>query len=314
MTIDQTNDIRKMEEALSGILGRDKVICHAPMAQYTSFRAGGSADIMAVPSTEDELKQILAVIGEEGLPVYILGNGSNVLVRDGGFRGVVIRVGEGFQYIRREGTDLICGSGSLLSAVAREAQRRGLGGMEFASGIPGSIGGAVFMNAGAYDGEMKDILTGITVVSRDGLETKEISVDELELGYRSSALQKTGDIVTSVKLHLEKGEPDMIAAKMEELMARRNSKQPVNLPSAGSFFKRPEGYFAGKLIQDAGLKGLAVGGAQVSELHSGFIVNTGGATAGDIIRLMGIVQAAVKKQFDVDLEPEVRIIGEDPAN
>lgn len=296
---------KKLNEA-----GSLTVMADAPMAEYTSFRAGGCVDVLVTVEDEAALKRTLWILTEESCPHMILGNGSNVLVRDGGFRGVMVRCGKGFQKIRREGNDLVCGSAALLSAAARAAQAEGLGGIAFASGIPGSIGGAVFMNAGAYGGEMKDVLKNVRTVSADGLQERVLTNEELELGYRCSKLQRTGDVVTEVRLMLKIGDPEKIRAEMAELTARRNEKQPVNLPSAGSFFKRPEGYFAGKLIQDAGLKGLCVGDAQVSELHSGFIVNRGKATATEILQLMEIVQASVLEQFGVLLEPEVRIVGE----
>ncbi|MBQ6401218.1 MAG: UDP-N-acetylmuramate dehydrogenase [Firmicutes bacterium] len=286
------------------------VIPDAPMDRYTSFRAGGCADALVIPEDPAALKRVLEILARSGCPHMILGNGSNILVRDGGYRGVMVHCGENFGQIRREGDDLICGSGALLSAAARTAQSEGLAGIAFASGIPGSIGGAVFMNAGAYGGEIRDVLKEARVLSADGREEKTLTPDDLEMGYRHSKLQESGDVVIEVRLALMPGDPEAIREEMAELTAKRNAKQPVNLPSAGSFFKRPEGYFAGKLIQDAGLKGLRVGDAQVSELHSGFIVNRGKATATEILQLMEIVQASVLEQFGVMLEPEVRIVGE----
>ncbi|MEG0392750.1 MAG: UDP-N-acetylmuramate dehydrogenase, partial [Anaerovoracaceae bacterium] len=223
----------------------------------------------------------------------------------------IIKVGEAFSKIEIEGNRMICGSGALLSSIARQALGASLTGFEFAAGIPGSMGGAVFMNAGAYGGEIKDCLKEVLVLSKDGKTEKTIGVDALELGYRTSRLQETGDIVLSATLEFAPGEEAEIRETMKTLFEQRNTKQPVNFPSAGSFFKRPTGYFAGKLIQDAGLKGLTVGGAQVSALHAGFIINIGGATATDIIQLMHLVQAAVMEKFGVMLEPEVRILGED---
>ena len=221
----------------------------------------------------------------------------------------MVRIGKGLDNIRREGENLICGSGALMSAVARAALEESLTGFEFASGIPGSIGGAVFMNAGAYGGELRDILAGARLISKDGKNERYVTGRELDMGYRHTILHETGDVVVEAELKLRKGDQKEIKEEMSQLMKRRNSKQPVNFPSAGSFFKRPEGYFAGKLIQDAGLKGLVVGGAQVSELHSGFIINKGGATASDILQLAEIIQARVYDESGVRLEMEVRIIG-----
>ncbi|MEE3362435.1 MAG: UDP-N-acetylmuramate dehydrogenase [Anaerovoracaceae bacterium] len=296
-------------EGLKNIITGD-IITDADMRVYTSFRAGGRADILAEPADAEELRAALAFLKNCGEDFLILGNGTNVLIKDGGFRGAVIHLGDAFSDITVEGNAITAGCGALLSAVSKRAQAASLAGMEFASGIPGSIGGAVFMNAGAYGGEIKDIIVSADVITRGG-EVKTVEGGKLGLGYRTSAVQTGGGIVLSATFGLEKGDREQIDARMDELAKKRNAKQPLQYPSAGSFFKRPEGYYAGKLIQDAGLKGLKVGGAQVSELHSGFVINTGGATAGDIISLMHIVQARVMDKFGVMLEPEVRIIGED---
>lgn len=281
---------------------------NVPMSEHTSFKAGGNARMMISPQNTEELKTVLSVLADESCPYMVLGNGSNILVKDSGYDGVIVKIGSGFNYIRQEGNTLVCGSGTLMSVVAKAAVSGRLAGFEFASGIPGSIGGAVFMNAGAYDGEISNILGRARIISKDGKREYYMTVEELQMGYRHTILHETGDVVVEVELVLTEGEPEKIQARMNELMERRNSKQPVNFPSAGSFFKRPTGYFAGKLIQDAGLKGLSVGGAQVSELHSGFIINKG-ATATDILQLMEIVQAKVFDDFGVKLETEVRIIG-----
>lgn len=296
---------QKIEENAHGISVEENV----PMAQHTSFRAGGNAAMMVTPADAEELKTVLAVIEEAGCPHMVLGNGSNILVKDSGYDGVIVKIGEGFDYVRQEGQTLICGSGTLMSVVAKASVAGSLTGFEFASGIPGTVGGAVFMNAGAYDGEIAEILKRAKIVSKDGRREFYMTAEELQMGYRHTVLHETQDVVTEVELELEKGSTDEIKRKIADFTERRNSKQPVNFPSAGSFFKRPAGYFAGKLIQDAGLKGLTVGGAQVSELHSGFIINRGGATAADILQLMEIVQARVFDEFGVKLETEVRIIG-----
>lgn len=288
-----------------------KRLLDADMREYTSFRAGGKAAEMAIPETTEELMEVLQKIHQEGVRSVILGNGSNTLIADGGFDGTVVKLGEAFSSIRVDGDMVIAGGGALMSSVAKAALAAELTGFEFASGIPGSIGGAVFMNAGAYGGEMKDIVKSVNLVSRDGKRLRTVKGEDMDFAYRHSCLEESGDVVVTVCLQLQPGTHDEIAAQMKELTRRRNEKQPVQYPSAGSFFKRPEGYFAGKLIQDAGLKGLSVGGAQVSEQHSGFIINRGGATAKDIVDLMHLVQNTVFDKFGVSLEPEVRIIGEE---
>ena len=300
------DDIRKeLGERIPGVCIEENV----PMAQYTSFRAGGKARMMVIPADAEQLSAVLGVLSGSGVQYMVLGNGTNILVKDSGYDGVIVKIGSGFDYVRQEGCRLVCGSGTRMSVAAKAALEGGLSGFEFASGIPGFTGGAVFMNAGAYGGEMKDILRRAKIVSKDGSREFYMTADELEMGYRHTKLHDTGDIVTEVEFVLEEGNRTQIKAKMSELIEKRNSRQPVNFPSAGSFFKRPEGYFAGKLIQDAGLKGLSVGGAQVSELHSGFIINRGGATATDILQLMEMIQARVFDEFGVRLETEVRIIG-----
>ena len=280
------------------------------MRQYTSFKAGGCAQEMVIVETVEELQTVLQEIHRENKKWLMLGNGSNTLISDKGFDGIVVKLGDGFGEIIVEEDGLVCGTAALMSVVAKAALRESMTGFEPLSGIPGSLGGAVFMNAGAYDGEMKDIVEYVDIVSRNGETLKRVKGEDMDFSYRHSILEETGDVAVSVKLKMPKGDKDAIAAKMQELMKRRNEKQPVQYPSAGSFFKRPTGYFAGKLVQDAGLKGLTVGGAQVSELHSGFVINIGGATATDIIDLMHLVQNTVYDKFGVKLEPEVRIIGE----
>lgn len=308
---------RQLEKLISKLaekIEEENIIRDADMREHTTFKAGGKADLLVVPQSYEELKYALQTVAASGEDYYILGNGSNILVKDGGYRGVIIKTMYALQGISvdYEDAEMIVQSGVLLAVAARTAAQNMLAGMEFASGIPGSVGGAAYMNAGAYDGEMKDIITQVRLISRDGSREYTLSVDEMQYGYRHSVLYDSGDIVVSIMLKLKQDDPHQIFARMDELNGRRNEKQPLDYPSAGSFFKRPEGHFAGKLIQDAGLKGLTVGGAQVSEKHSGFVINIGGATASDIVMLMHLVQASVKEQFGVDLEPEVRIIGEDP--
>lgn len=300
-----------LKERIEYAAGAGSVIEDCDMRRFTSFRAGGRAELLVMPRSVRALREVLKILADSGKTCMVMGNGSNILVRDGGYRGVILKLGEAFGEIRAEGEILTVGCGALMSSVARAALSAELTGFEFASGIPGSLGGAVFMNAGAYGGEMSHIIKDARILAKDGNREYTLSCGELQLGYRHSVLHETGDLVLEAVLQLKKGDKEAIGREMKELAAKRNAKQPVSLPSAGSFFKRPEGYFAGKLIQDAGLKGLSVGDAQVSPLHSGFIVNNGAATATEIIQLMEIVQATVLDKFGVQLEPEVRIIGED---
>lgn len=280
------------------------------MREYTTFRAGGRAAEMVICDTAEELAETVLPLKREGKPCIMLGNGSNTLFTDGGYKGTVICLGRDFRAVAVHGVSVVCGADVSVAAAAKAALAANLTGFEFASGIPGSIGGALFMDAGAYGGEMKDVVTEAQILRIGTGQVETVAAEEMELSYRHSVFQTSGDIILSVTLGLKPGDHDAIAAEMNELTRRRNAKQPVQYPSAGSFFKRPEGCFAGKLIQDAGLKGLSVGGAQVSEQHSGFIINKGDATADDIIRLMHLVQNTVRDKFGVVLEPEVRIIGD----
>ena len=285
-------------------------ISNADMSKYTSFRAGGCADELIIVDTPEELLDVLKELSEKKDEYIMLGNGSNTLFKDSGYHGTVVKLGESFDEVRVHENKVLAGGGALLSVVARAALNAGLTGFEFASGLPGSTGGAIFMNAGAYGGEMKDIVDNVTLAKRDGSGLVTVKGSDMDFSYRHSILEETGDIVVAVAFSLSKGDKQDIQATMAELTQKRNEKQPVQYPSAGSFFKRPEGHFAGKLIQDAGLKGVTVGGAQVSQLHSGFVINVGGATASDIIDLMHLVQNTVYDRFGVMLEPEVRIIGD----
>lgn len=290
-----------------------KTIEKADMSQYTSFKAGGEAALLAIPKDLAELQQVLRASHEKGIPFLLLGNGSNLLVRDGGFEGLIIKLGEEWKQISvnpKEGT-LQGGAGVGMGQVARAAGESGLAGFEPLSGIPGSLGGALFMNAGAYDGEMSFVVKEALVLPSQGGEPRIVKKEEMRLSYRRSIFQQSGEVILQVTLQLSPGEPLDIQERVNTLTQRRNEKQPMDYPSAGSFFKRPEGYFAGKLITDAGLKGLRIGGAQVSPLHAGFIINTGGATVEDIQLLMKVVQRTVKDQFQVTLEPEVRFVGTD---
>ena len=291
------------------IAGEGCVLVDEPMRRHTTFRIGGPADYLIRPETEEVLRKILALCAEEKLPYFILGNGSNLLVSDQGSRGVIIQIDKNFQQCVTEGNVIRAGAGILLSRLSAAAGEAGLTGLEFASGIPGTLGGAVFMNAGAYGGEMKDILSWADVLDEER-KLRRLSAEELELGYRTSRVKKEGWIVTGAELKLKFGDPEKIREKIEELKAARTSKQPLEYPSAGSTFKRPEGYFAGKLIMDAGLRGFRVGGAQVSEKHCGFVINTGNATAADVRELMRQVQEKVWEKYQVRLEPEVRFLGD----
>lgn len=281
-----------------------------PMTKHTSFHIGGPAELMAQPQSEAELQSLLLKAAEAAVPVTLVGNGSNLLVRDKGIRGLVIKLGSMLRDIKVSGNVLTFGSGVSLAQASKKAAELGLSGMEFAVGIPGSIGGAVYMNAGAYDGEMSKVVKSVRVMDAAG-EVSELSAGELDFGYRHSALQGSSKIVTSVTVELAAGDKQAIAEKMADFSNRRITKQPLELPSAGSMFKRPPGYFAGTLIDQTGLKGYTVGGAQVSEKHAGFVVNIGGATAADVLQLICDVQDKVFAAHGVHLEPEVLVLGEE---
>ena len=279
------------------------------LSSCTSFRTGGPADLAAYPGNSKELGELLRLCRQEGVPCYILGNGTNVLAPDEGIRGVVILTSEMREISIKEETGVVkAGAGVLLSTLSMECAKKGLTGFEYARGIPGSVGGAVVMNAGAYGGEVKDSLISVTVMSGEGGEPFKMKAEELELGYRHSIIPERGLVVLEAEFELVKGDHDSIFALMDELSARRKEKQPLEFPSAGSTFKRPEGYFAGKLIEDAGLKGFSVGGAQVSEKHAGFVINKGGATSADIMNLIKEVQRRVYEASGVMLEPEVKFM------
>ena len=296
--------IRKLGEQV-------EILVAEPMKNHTTFRIGGPADALALPKTPEEVAEVVRFCHEHAQPYYVLGNGSNLLVSDEGYRGLVLQLYRNFNDIQVNGETITVQSGAMLAAVARTAYQTGLTGLEFASGIPGTIGGAVVMNAGAYGGEMKNVLKEVTVLTKEG-EVLVIPAKALELGYRTSVIPKNGWIVLGAVLQLKKGDQEQILARMEELKEQRITKQPLDLPSAGSTFKRPEGYFAGKLIMDAGLRGFTVGGAQVSEKHCGFVVNRGNATAADVWELICEVKRRVKEMTGVELEPEVTLLGDCP--
>ena len=291
------------------IIDKERVLVDEPMKKHTTFRVGGNADYFVMPRTTEEIQQVIALCKKENLPYYILGNGSNLLVSDQGYRGVMIQIYKEMNAITVNGDRICAQAGALLSKVGSVALEAELTGFEFAAGIPGTVGGAVVMNAGAYGGEMKDVLASATILAEDGT-ILTLKNEELELGYRTSIVAKKNYIVLEAEYQLQVGDKADIRAKMDELKLQRVTKQPLEYPSAGSTFKRPEGYFAGKLIQDAGLRGFQVGGAQVSEKHCGFVINTGNATAADIMELMKQVSERVYEQFGVTLEPEVKRLGE----
>lgn len=293
---------------LQNVMGGSGIFMEEPMKKHTTFRVGGPADVLVQPD-ETALAAILALCRQYHVSYSFIGNGSNLLVGDKGIRGVVIEMTDPMGNIEVDGTKITAQAGAMLSKIANTAASNGLGGMEFAAGIPGSVGGAVVMNAGAYGGEMKDIIEKVYVLDENGAQL-ELDRDALDLGYRHSCIPEKKYIVTKVVLELVPRNEAEIRSKMKELNEKRAEKQPLQYPSAGSTFKRPEGYFAGKLIMDAGLRGYQVGGAQVSEKHCGFVINKGDATAADICQLMRDVSDKVQAQFGVVLEPEVKMIGE----
>ncbi len=300
-----------MDNLLSALKAKQpgQVLVQEPMSQHTSFHIGGPADILVIPSSVQGLLQVLELARTWQVPVTVIGNGTNLLVRDKGIRGLIIKLGNAIKEWQVESSRITFSSGLSLAMAAHVALDAGLTGMEFAAGIPGSVGGAIYMNAGAYGGEMKNIVTEVTVLDRQG-QTRIIPAGEMCFGYRSSAIQGTENLILAATVQLQPGDPEKITAKMADLAARRRDKQPLELPSAGSTFKRPVGNFAGTLIDKAGLKGFSVGDAQVSVKHAGFIVNTGHASCADVLQLITAVQEKVFASAGIHLEPEVLIIGE----
>ncbi len=299
----------KLKDILIQYCGEENVEINAPMSKHTYFRVGGPVDILVTPSKVEDVAKVISACLEYNIPYIILGNGSNILVKDGGITGVVIKL-EKLNNIVVNGDEIKAESGALLANLSKAALENELTGAEFACGIPGSVGGAVFMNAGAYNGEMSQIMKEAEVIDQDG-NILILNHDQLELGYRTSSVMQNGYVVLSATVKLQKGDKNAIADRVNDLTKRREEKQPLEYPSAGSTFKRPEGYFAGKLIQDSGLKGFTIGGACVSEKHSGFVINKNNATAKDILDVIKHVQETVKKNFGVDLDTEVRILGND---
>lgn len=294
-------------DEIKKIVGEEYVRTDEPMSVHCTFRCGGNAEIFAIPGSIDELVAVVNVCRNNEYPYMVIGNGSNLLVRDEGYQGVIIEVDSRISTIDVIGEDIVVDAGAKLSILAIAAMENDLAGLEFAHGIPGNLGGAVAMNAGAYGGEMKDVIKWVKALDSEG-NIITLDASELEMGYRTSRIAKENMIVLQARLGLNIGSADEISYIMQMLMQKRRASQPLEYPSAGSTFKRPEGYFAGKLVQDAGLRGYSVGGAMVSEKHCGFVINYDKATATDVIKLIADVQAKVKEQFGVDLEPEVKII------
>lgn len=298
-----------MYDYIRTIVPDERILFHEPMSKYTTFRVGGVAESIVIVQAEEELVKLITYLNQIEQEYFVLGNGSNLLVGDKGYRGVIVKMGGPMEEICVEGTRITVKAGALLSKVAAAARTNSLSGMEFAAGIPGSVGGAIVMNAGAYDGEMKQIVESVRVMDRDG-QIMTLDNDTMEFGYRTSIIKNRPFIVLEVTLQLTAGDADCIGARMEELAQLRKSKQPLEYPSAGSTFKRPEGNYAGKLIMDAGLRGYRIGGAQVSDKHCGFVINRGNAAAADIREVIEEVQERVKEKFHVTLEPEVIFLGD----
>lgn len=301
--------MQNIYELLCGCAGGENVRRQEPMSLHTTFRIGGPADLFVTPGSIQAVADSIRICKETQTPCAVIGNGSNLLVSDTGYRGVIIQIGRNLNQVSVNGEEIRAQAGAMLSVIAKTALSESLTGFEFASGIPGTLGGAAVMNAGAYGGEMKDVLTEVTVLTREG-EIRTVPAEKLEMGYRTSLAAKNGWIILEAVLKFQKGDAEAIRGRMEELKMQRVTKQPLDLPSAGSTFKRPEGYFAGKLIMDAGLRGFTVGGAQISEKHCGFVVNKGGATAEDVRNLICAVQKKVQEDAGVKLEPEVKFLGE----
>ena len=289
--------------------GSGEILLQEPMSRHTTFQTGGPAAVFAEPQTAEQLAAGIRICREREIPWFVLGRGSNLLVSDSGYEGVIFHIGEAFAHLERRENVIEAGAGVLLSALARYARMQELSGLEFAGGIPGTLGGALFMNAGAYGGEMKDVVKEALIMTEDGL-CRWVPTEELGLGYRTSRIQREGLIALAARIALTPGNPEEIQRQMNELAEKRRSRQPIEYPSAGSTFKRPEGYYAGKLIQDAGLAGYQVGGACVSEKHCGFVINRDHASSADILAVCGAVRERVKDQFGVELEMEVRCLGD----
>lgn len=304
------NDVMVMEalKEISKILREDQILLDVPMNEHTSMRVGGKAKMMVLPSSTCQIEKVLGYLCSHNIPCFVMGNGTNLIVHDLGYNGVIIKLTDNFSSISVDKNIITAKSGASIASVANFACQNSLSGLEFAAGIPGTVGGAVVMNAGAYDGEMKDVVIKTKCMNKNADEV-ELCSEELQFGYRTSRMQKENLLVLEVKMRLSEGNRDKIKDKMKELNNRRREKQPLNYPSAGSIFKRPPGYYAGKLIEEAGLRGYRIGGAQVSEKHCGFIINTGTASAADVIELIEFVKKRVFENSGVMLQQEVKILG-----
>ncbi len=300
--------MKELVARLEKYIPKNRILEQELLSKHTTFRIGGPADLWIEPENGEQLQMAQKLLQQEQVPYFLLGNGSNLLVSDDGYRGAVLRVGPAMSRIQVEGNRMIAQAGALMSQLAKVAYDHGLTGLEFASGIPGTIGGGVVMNAGAYGGELSQVVRQVQVLSPEG-ELQILDNRAMDFGYRHSAVKGKGYVVTRVELELMPGEPQQIKAQMEDFAGRRREKQPLEYPSAGSTFKRPEGYFAGELIMKAGLRGFQIGGARVSDKHCGFVVNMGDATAADVRSVIQEVQRKVKEDFGVDLEPEVIFLG-----
>lgn len=298
-----------MKDRLLEYITEDRIYINEPLCKYTSFNIGGPADYLVIINNEEELKQVISLTKENNVPFYLLGNGSNILVGDKGFRGIVIKLGGAFEEVITEGDTIKAGAAITLAKIAKEAMDNSLTGFEFAAGIPGSLGGALVMNAGAYGGEMKQVVTSVKMLMANG-DIEIVDNQGMDFGYRHSILKENGGIALGCTIKLQPGDKDSIRAYMQELAIKRKEKQPLEYPSAGSTFKRPEGKFAGKLIEDSGLGGFSVGDAQVSEKHKGFVINKGNASAKDVKELIDQIIEIVKDKQGVTLEPEVIMVGD----
>ncbi len=296
-------------DEIKRIVQPDNVFVDEPMSNHTTFRIGGNADVFVSVINDHEVVDLIDYLKKNDIPYYVIGKGSNLLVSDKGYRGVIIEIGSNYSGIRIIGTEIVAKAGTAMSRLSHFAMENGYTGLEFASGIPGTVGGGVIMNAGAYGGEMRQVVYRVRVLTQAG-EIKMLSNSEMEFEYRNSKAKKEGYIILQTEFRLGKGNPEVIEGIMKELSAKRREKQPLEYPSAGSTFKRPEGYFAGKLVADAGLKGYSVGGAQVSEKHAGFLINKDHATAEDMYQLINNVKQKVLETYSVELEPEVIFLGE----
>ena len=311
-----SNDIRKsvvdcfdLIEKIKKIIDNKFVLTNELMKNHTSFKIGGPTSILVEVSSVKEVKDLISLLKLENVKYFIMGNGSNLLVSDKGYSGVIVKISNEFSYVNIDGFKVTANAGILLSKLSKDIANESLIGFEFASGIPGTIGGAISMNAGAYDGEMKNCVKSVTVLTEEG-EILDLTNDEMNFGYRVSDVKRFNYIVLEVILEFKKGDREIIREKTNDFTNRRRTKQPLTLPSAGSMFKRPPGYYAGKLIDDSGLRGVRIGDAQISKLHCGFVVNRGNATCTDVVELISMVQKVVRDKFDVGLETEVKYLGE----